>query len=205
MQLDGNGGGYDPVKAHDYYERHKKLKGRKKASPASSSPSSSGVPKTSTSRPVLKLSPKTTMAQARVSRLKSKVSKLEGALSAARAALSKKRQTSAKETKKNSDGKTTAKERQDAKEYREKHQQEIASKRKKEDSSKSSSKSVDSMGVEELKTRIINIQSALKDAKRQLSNANHQLGQLAHSDLTSEPSFNEHFAHFHSAEGIPSK
>jgi hypothetical protein len=61
------------------------------------------------------------------------------------------------------------------------------------------------MSVDELETRISNIQSALTEAKRQLSNATQALGQLAHSDLTSEPMFNELFARFRSAERIPSK
>jgi hypothetical protein len=60
------------------------------------------------------------------------------------------------------------------------------------------------MSVTELETRIINIQSALKSAKSQLSKASQQLGQLAHSAITSEPMFNEHFARFRSAERRPS-
>lgn len=207
MRLDS--GGYDPVKAHEYYERTKHLKGRVKSrKPVAASPKSSS--RRAPAAPKLKgreLGKDTSAAAAKVTRLKSKVAKLEGALSEARAALSKKRQATAKDEKKNSDGKTTAKERQSAKEYRDKHQAEIAAKRKK-DSSKSpssSSNSVSDMGVEELESRIIKIQGALKEAKRQLSNASQQLGQLAHSELTSEPMFNEHFAQFRSAEGIPSK
>lgn len=150
----------------------------------------------------------TSAASAKVSRLKSKVSSLQGALSEAMAALSEKRQSAAKDEKKDSDGKSTVKEKTSSKEYRDKHRGEIAAKRKKEsssDSSSSSSKQVSDMSVDELKSRIIKIRGLLTEAKRQLSNASQQLGQLAHSDLTSEPTFNEHFARFRSEERIPSK
>lgn len=198
---------YDPVKAHEYYERTKQLKGRKKGK-VSAKPQGKAPSKTkSSSSPVRRDDTKDAMA--RVTRLKTKVSKLQGALSEARAALSERRRKNTKEERKNSDGKTTAEERRRSKEYRDKHRQELESKRKKDGSSggssSSSSKSVSDMTVEELETRIIKINRALQDAKRQLSNANQKLGQLAHSELTSEPTFNEHFARFRSAERIPSK
>jgi chromosome segregation ATPase len=202
---------YDPVKAHEYYERKKQLKGRKGGQgppngskvPVRASKNGSSPPP----RPVV--ADVTRAAVAKVSRLKSKVSKLQGALSEAEAALSQKRLAAAKEKRQSSDGKSTAKEKQASEEYRKKHQQEIASKRKREaksgGGSSPSSNSVSDMSVDELQSRIIKINGALKDAKRQLSNATQQLGQLAHSDLTSEPTFNEHFARFRSAERIPSK
>jgi hypothetical protein len=63
---------------------------------------------------------------------------------------------------------------------------------------------VSDMSVTELETRIIHIQSALTSAKRQLSAAQQQLGQIAHSAITSEPKFPEQLARFLSAERRPS-
>lgn len=201
---------YDPVKAHLYYERTKQLKGREKGS---SRPKASG--RQSTTQKVAS-QPKGPKAQARVGRLRSKVKTLTNALDEAQTALRQKQQDSResarKEKKERSDGKSTAKEKQASKEYRDKHQSEIKAKRKKDGSSKSSggsskssSKSVSDMSVQELRSRVTKIKSALRDAKRQLSNANNELGQLAHSAITSEPDVNEHFAQFKSAERIPSK
>ena len=200
---------YDPKKAHDYYERTKHLKGRNKGQAGSSraSPSASSGAQAA---PV-KVSSETQAAIAKVNRLKDAVSKLQSALSEAEALLSKKRQDARKSAKANSDGKSTAKEKQSAKEYRDKHKTEIANKRKQDSSSSSgggssstSSTSVSDMSVDQLTTRIIKIRGVLADAKRQLSNAQQQLGQLAHSDIISEPMSNVHFARFRSAERMPS-
>lgn len=191
---------YDPVKAHAYYERTKKLKGRTK-----------GAAKVST-KSVKPSGPLTAKqkAQARVGRLRGKVARLKKALSETEAELSKKLQEAKTKAKENSDGKTTAKERQSSKQYRDKHKQELASKRKKESSSDGSSsssqpKTLADMSTDELAARANKIRATIKEAQRQLSNANQQLGQLAHSAILSEPDVNELFAHFQSAEGIPSK
>ena len=190
---------YDPVKAHDYYERTKELKGRK-AGRGEDAPKGrpAGVPPKPSPSPSHKDINK---AQARVSRLKSAVSKLQSSLAEAQAALAKKASNARKEEKKNSDNKTTAKERQASKEYRDKHKQELATKRKHEGASGGggSSSSLSSMSVDDLRTRISNIKSTLAEAKRQLANANKELGQLAHSDLVSDSMFNEYFARFRSA------
>lgn len=211
--------GYDPKKAHDYYERTKRLKGRDKPAPTyrhvqpirgSRADGSSRVRgrKPSNLADARATANATNAAQARVVSLKSAVSKLTSALTATMTALREKQQASresAKETaKKSSDGKSTAKEKAASKKYRDKHQQEIASKRKKEPASDSpSSTGVSSMSVDELQSRAIRIRGALADAKRQLSSAQQQLGQLAHSAITSEPEFDNEFARFRSAERIP--
>lgn len=195
---------YDPVKAHEYYERTKELKGRKKAAPK---------PRGGNRQPKAHASGsprhKIRGTQARITRLRGKISTLNKALSEAEAALSAKRQSARKTAKQNSDGKTTAKERQNSQQYRDKHKEELKAKRKKSGSSggssKSSSKSVSSMSTQELTNRISKIKSALRDAKQQLSNANKELGQLAHSAIVTEPNANEHFARFQSAERIPSR
>lgn len=211
---------YDPVKAHAYYERTKKLKGRQgqRLPPKTGlgsrvvSDQANSSFHVSKSKPTPKSSSSVNSAKQRVVRLKAAVSKLEGALTEARAELSKKRAAAKQSAKENSDGKSTEAEKQASRKYRDKHKTEIATKRKQSSSSSSSSgsssssstSSVSDMSVTELETRIINIQRALKSAKSQLSKASQQLGQLAHSAITSEPMFNEHFARFRSAERRPS-
>lgn len=196
---------YDPVKAHEYYVRTRKLKGREKGA----GKTSSGRAKSSGKSANAGSADRQKKAQERVTRLKATVSKIQSAISEAEAALSAKRQTAAK-TEKNSDGKTTAKERQSAKEYRDKHKQEIAAKRRKTTSSsggssKSSSTSVSDMGVQDLRIRISKLKSALRDAKRLLAAATQDLGQIRHSALLSDPTIEVEFARYKSEERIPSK
>lgn len=209
---------YDPVKAHEYYERTKELKGRASGGRSnvsivqpkkSSSNGSKGPNKPSKSETEAR-----DKAMARVNRLEGKVQLLEQSLSKALATLSKKRIEAAREEKKNSDGKTTAKERQSSKEYREKNREKIndktAEKRKSKSggssrSSGSSSKKESGMSVADLESRISKIRSTLRDAKHQLANSKKKLGQLTHSAITSDPMFEANFARFQSAERIPSK
>lgn len=211
---------YDPQKAHAYYERHKKLKGRD-AHPnytppkvgqgsrvVDDNPNSS---RHASGKKRQAVAAATDVARQRVGRLQGAVKKLEGALTEARAALSAKRATAKKTAKENSDGKSTEAEKTASSKYRDKHKAEIATKRKASSpsssgssSSSSSTSSVSTMSVTELETRVIKIQSALTDAKRQLSAAQQQLGQIAHSAITSEPEFQEQFARYLSAERRPS-
>jgi len=195
MYQDSQPDKYDPVKAHAYYEAHKKLKGRSKSSASKSSTKSTSRPHNTT--PLTKRTPKMNAAHARIGRLRSAIQKLQGALSEAEAALSAKRQTARKTRKANSDGKTTVKERTTAKKYRDKHQAELKSKDKKKTApSSSSSNSVSGMSVQELTARVIKLRSALGDAKKQLATAQHELGQLAHTAITSDPDVDIHFAQF---------
>lgn len=203
MLASGDSGGkkYDPVKAHEYYERTKKLKGRKKGS---------GAQKSSGSKRKLSAQElKTQKAKARIGRLREKLNRLKDALSKTEAELSSRRQAAKKEEKKNSDGKTTAKERQDSKEYRDKHKQEIANDRKKESKESapdpSGPKGLSDMSVEELDARITKLRATVKEAQRQLSNASQSLGQLTHSALVSQSNVHGLYAQFKSAERIPSK
>lgn len=194
----------------DYYERTKNLQGRPGANPPpqkAPSPATKSVPATKPKIDPIKA------AEARVSRLKSKVSSLTKALSEAEAALSQSRQAERKKAKASSDGKSTAKEKQDSQEFRDKHKEELKAKAKKasktasssggSSSSSSSSNGISAMSAEQLGSRIIKIRSVLRDAKRQLSSATQQLGQLAHSAIVSDPKSNENFARFRS-ERIPS-
>lgn len=193
---------YDPIKAHQYYEAHKNLKGRTKAAPKSStkrpltSQKATPVTKNKPKAPVG--SPKMRAIQARIGRLRAAINKLQSALSEAEAALSAKRQTARKTKKASSDGKSTVKEKTAAKNYRDKHQAEIKAKTKQKSasSSKSSSTGVSGMGVQELTARVIKIRGALHSAKTQLAVANRELGQLAHTAIVSDPNVDIHFAQF---------
>src|SRR6478736_4495054 len=138
--------------------------------------------------------PKDTPAQAkaRVSRLQGKISTRQEALTKTLAALAEARRNAAEEARKDSDGKTTVKERKDSKEYRDKHKEELKDKRDKTEKSKSSSSSSGSSSsssgsdnkptVDELQARVSKIRGAITSAKKQLSDARAAAGQLAHSD-----------------------
>lgn len=196
---------YDPIARKERYERTKQLKGRhtdasKSAAVKPSRPSSPKKPS---------LHPSVKAAGVKIGRLRGKVSKLTEALSEVEAELVKKREEAKKTTKKNSDGKSTADEKQASKEYRDKHQQELATKSKKTSSSgggssRTSSKSVSDMSVRELQARASKIRSVLREAKRQLSSASIEHGQLVHSAIASASDVGEQFARYKTAERIPS-
>ena len=185
---------YDPVKAHEYYMRTRQLKGRKKAAKDPPKPAAKKPKVTQTMRE----------ARERIGRLRPKIQRLETALGEAMAELSKARQNSAKTEKKNSDGKATAKERKESKEYRDRNQGKLAEKRK--DSSESSSKSSSSSSskskssssssssssdsndkeIGRLEERVRRLKSALSSAKSQLARAEREAAGIQHSMLLSE-------------------
>lgn len=186
---------YDPQKAHDYYERTKHLKGRnrRQTEDFTKSRGSTKVRPRRPGEPMANMVTPKQSAQMRVVRLTEKIHKLNDALHQAQEALRNKRE----EARKNSDGKTTAKERADAKKYRDTHKSELATKRKKDSSSSGSSstsssgpKSVSEMSESELTDRISRIRGAISDAKTQLQEANslaHSLGDsnfISHSGPT---------------------
>jgi hypothetical protein len=187
---------YDPQKAHDYYERHKHLKGRQPGA-AEATLKRVGATRVSSAvnRKPVTASEAKSRAQARVVRLTAKVHSLTKALQEAEDALRAKR----KEAQQNSDGKTTAKERAASKKYRDTHKSQIAAKAKKDNSksggsssstsstsssssSSSGPKSVSEMSESELTDRISKIKGAIADAKKQIQSAN----ALAHSFSSSE-------------------
>lgn len=179
---------YDPVKAHEYYLRTRQLKGRQPAAVADTLKrvgAARVAKKTVVRKPVSQAEVKK-RAQARVVRLTAKVHALTKALHEAEDALRAKR----KEAKQNSDGKTTAKERAAAKQYRDKHKSEIAAKEKKaadksgggSSSKPSGPKSVSEMSESELTDRISKIKGLITAAKKQIQSAN----ALAHSFSSSE-------------------
>jgi hypothetical protein len=176
---------YDPQKAHDYYEKHKHLKGRHPgAATAATLKRVGGTPVGKTGAPSAKQ--KKAAAQQRAVRLTQKLTSLNKALQEAteelrikRAAAQRSRATAKKTAKKNSDGKTTAKERQQSKEYRKKHKAQLAAKAKKAKSGGGSTpkKHVKDMTIHELTTRVSKIKSLISEAKSQLKAAN----SLSHS------------------------
>jgi HK97 family phage prohead protease len=117
--------------------------------------------------------------------LKSKVDTLSGELSKAKQALSEKRQAAREEEKNNSDGKSTVKEKQAAKKYRDTHKAEIAAKQKSESTSSESSSTggYSSMSIPDLTARISSIQNVLSEAKRQLAEATRSLSHSARDDF----------------------
>lgn len=156
---------YDPVKRREYYLRTRELKGRKPGSHKEQPASRSGDP------------------MAKVARLSKKIDTLEKALSQARKILSEKRrseqqsrQAKRKSDKKNSDGKTTAKERKESKEYRNRNRGKLAA----EDSS-TNKKTPETMTVDELETRVSRIKETIQLAKKEIREASNRVGSISHS------------------------
>lgn len=169
---------YDPVARRERYLRDRQLEGRSPSSERSKAPKSGrGVKTGNTPKAPSPVNP--AKAKARVARLQGKVSKLEGALTKALAALADKRRKAAKTEKENSDGKTTVKERQSAKEYRDKNSAKIKAKAK---SSASSSSKSSEASIEDLQLRVTRIKKTLVTARKQLANARSVAGQLTHSN-----------------------
>ena len=197
---------YDPVKAHAYYERTKKLKGRKKVSTITKSRRTSSKPK-----PLTPAQLKMKAAKERVGRLQGKVNSIRKSLSEVQAELVQKRHDAVQANKKNSDGKTTAKERAQSQAYRDKNQTKIAQKAKATaksggtTSTSTSKAKIDSRdSIRQLETKERALKGLLKEANRQLSVAQNELGSLVHTAILLDPNSENYFAHFQSAERIPS-
>jgi hypothetical protein len=196
---------YDPVARRKRYLEERDLKGRKKVvkkpprydSYGNEHPSYSKKPGRGAAAKPPKAPSKTNpaAAKARVARLQGKVSTLEGALTKALTELAQKRRDSAAAEKKDSDGKTTAAERKDSKEYREKNQSKIAEKEKAEakktssssssggSSSSGASRDAATLSISELEDRVSSIRATLAKAKTALTAAKSAAG-LSHSDST---------------------
>jgi len=175
---------YDPVKAHQYYEQHKHLKGRHAKGTSTTLQRVGKTPVGGHKAPSAKQHGSKSEAQQRAVRLTAKLNSLNKALQEAteelrvkRAASQRSRATAKKTARKNSDGKTTAKERQQSKEYRQKHKAQIAAKAKKSGGGSSTKKHVKDMTISELTSRVSKIKSLISEAKSQLRAAN----SLSHS------------------------
>lgn len=179
---------YDPQKRREYYLRTRQLKGRPPSSAVANTLSRVGSARIKTKKSV---SNRQAEQRAKVVRLTQKLNRLQNALKEASDALRKAREAesdkrqNAKETeKKNSDGKTTAKERQQSKEYRNRHKTEINQKNRQESGSsgKGKSNSVSDMSVEALEGRVKSIKTMIATAKTQIKKAN----SLSHSSFVDE-------------------
>lgn len=147
---------YDPIKAHEYYMKTRKLKGRKKG--AKVIPISSRKPKKASSGQV------PPHLQREVARLKGRLHELQARL---REVLQNKRETSKK-----SEHKTAAEKSKDAREskkYRDEHKAELAQKRKRASSKSgggghSGGNPISSMTETEVRNAIARTRSNLKEA-----------------------------------------
>ena len=169
---------YDPQERRERYLRERELKGRK---------SGSKVAKSAPKKPKVSDQTKKNAAE-RVVRLKSKVNSLQANLTETLAALSEKRASATKEKRENSDGKSTAEERKASKEYRARNKSKIAEKRKKGSKDESSPKTLSSMSVDELQSRVTKLRSTIKTARSQLAEAMRVAGQIQHSSDLSDAS-----------------
>lgn len=177
--------GYDPKKAHDYYEKHKHLIGRggKQTEDLLKTAGSTGVRPRRPGEAMAKMVSPKQSAQMRVVRLTEKVHKLQDALNEAENALRLKRQTAnAKPT-----AATKAKQKAASKKYRQTHKSQIAAAAKKAAASSGGGNTpVSQMSETDLVSRISKIKGAISNAKQQIQAAN----ALAHS--LSDSSFISH-------------
>lgn len=175
---------YDPQKAHDYYERHKHLKGRHPGSEDLSKKGGSTKVVMRHNPQMAKMVSAQKAAQQRVVRLTENLHKLQGALKRAEEALANKRKTA----QQNSDGKSTAKQKQSSKKYRDTHKTQLQAKSKQTSPSSSAGSSssggggLSSMSEAELQSRVSRIKGLITNCTQQIRKANSQA--LSHSEFT---------------------
>jgi len=186
----GPGSIYDPAKAHQYYERHKHLKGRHRGAtqqPAGSARTSTPASTRATGgRHNLAKARQKAELQARITNLTKKLRQLEDLIKQKEAVL-KRDQASAKSnakkeraTKEKDKPKTAAekaKAAREAKKFRKKHHQELKTKAKQASnksggggsSKKSSSQKPNEMHIKDLKTLATKVRGQLAVAKQKLA------------------------------------
>ncbi|MFL5660118.1 MAG: hypothetical protein ACJ8BW_02070 [Ktedonobacteraceae bacterium] len=164
---------YDPVKAHDYYEKHKHLKGRQGGS---AQPSTGHRGARSSAK-----APQKAKLQASITNLTKKLHQLEQLIQRKEAALKRnakstaKKERSTKDKNKPQTAAEKAKAARDATQYRKKHHQELKTKAKR-DSGKSgggsSSKKTDKpkdMHIADLKALATKVRGQIAVAKHKLA------------------------------------
>ena len=148
---------YDPVKAHEYYIRTRKLKGRKKGA----QPQRSGRGRSSASVDLIKTR---ASAAARVAGLRKKIHLLKRELNKREAEAKK----AAKEAKKPDSAAEKRKKAKESAQYRDKHKQQLKTKAKTTSksggSASSKSKSGGKKSTEELKSTIDRLETKLAAA-----------------------------------------
>jgi Tfp pilus assembly protein FimV len=171
---------YDPVKAHQYYEQHKHLKGRRKGS---TQPTGAGRPRQQ--RPAKSRARQKAELQARITNLSKKLQELEQLIQVKEAALKRsqasakstaKKERSAKEKNKPQTAAEKAKAARDAKQYRQKHRQELKTKAKQASqksgggsSKKGASQKPRDMHIKDLKALATKVKGQLAVAKQKLA------------------------------------
>jgi hypothetical protein len=160
---------YDPRKAHEYYLRTRKLKGRQPGAAQPTTPKSGGakvLPFKKKHTQIEQLTPQQLNEQrqyaaARVQQIKEKLTKLNAALKK-KMAEAKKAEADAKKPKSAAE---KAKAARESKQYRSKHKQQLSTKAKQQrDKDKASGKEPSSNSVEGLKKQIDAAQKSLTAA-----------------------------------------
>ena len=149
---------YDAAKAHEYYMRTRKLKGRKKGQSYTVNLGGGKTIKLSAKQ----LAEQKAYAAKRVTAIKQKLAELNTKLKEAVREAEKKKANSKREAAKPDTAAEKSQAARESKKYRDKHQQEIATKAKKASSEKKTKTNADP--VEELGRTIIKIQDTLKAA-----------------------------------------
>lgn len=149
---------YDPAKAHEYYLRTRKLKGRKKGAPTFTVRSAKGGTVTLTGKELVE---QKAYAAKRVNAIKQKLADLNSKLNAAMRVAKEKKTKSTRESSKPPSAADKSQAARESKKYRDKHQQEIATKSKKTAAvAKKKPANVDP--VVELETKIYKLKETLK-------------------------------------------
>jgi hypothetical protein len=178
---------YDPVKAHEYYEKHKKLKGRRTGqaaeqttlarAKASADPRKGKTKKqihqNARTRQRQELSKQILGMQERLSKLEALIKKRSHEEASEDRKGKAKKERAAKENEKPKSAAEKAKAARESKKDRSKHQQELKTKAKKKDSksggSKKDGKKSGKHTVSELKVRVQAVKGQIAAAKQKLA------------------------------------
>lgn len=150
---------YDPVKAHEYYMRTRKLKGRQRSSQSYTVKTRSGNTVVLSARELAK---QKKYAAERIANIKEKLADLNAKLRVAMREAESKQAKSKREADKPLTAAEKAEAARDSKKYRDKHQQELASKRRTKAAKTRTRESKDP--VAELESKIDNIKKRLTAA-----------------------------------------
>jgi Tfp pilus assembly protein FimV len=169
---------YDPVKAHEYYEKHKKLKGRKRGTsqPAASSRTGRHVPGAAKARQRKELQARIQNLSKKLAELEDLIKKKEHAEASENRKAKAKKERAAKEANKPKTAAEKAKAARENKKFRDKHKQELKTKAKQASnkSGGSSSKtkasgSKKAASVSELKSLATKVRGQIAVAKQKLA------------------------------------
>jgi uncharacterized small protein (DUF1192 family) len=156
---------YDPAKAHDYYIRTRQLKGRRKGSPSFKVKGARGQTIKLSGQ---QLAEQRAFAAKRVNEIRSRLAELSTRLTKLRSEARVKKAKSKREAKKAPTAADKSQAARESKQYRQKHQQKLTTKRK-SGSSKGSSKSGAGIDpVDELENRIADVKDNLTAAVARL-------------------------------------